>query len=286
MEYTIKIPENHPEKEELEKVTKALLDFLPLHSIYLSVDNNSFSPEIILTLIISDECEMDATDIRPFVCRLFKNYPQFKFTIFENRVAVEFWEEGSIYLMNHANGNKLAYTSDPDNETFRLKKNKNTKKLFRNAKKEYRLFGAYLSNCYTYSKWHRESGNYLQAAFHLHQALNYTFKRVEILLMGECLPSQSLEEHQLYLAEFYPEFGVFFDNQNEEEYTILKQLDYSFRIVRYNKEITLNINEEMFVAAITRTEQILKKVHEIFNYCTAVCKRKIKNIKAKNHSSS
>ena len=95
--------------------------------------------------------------------------------------------------------------------------------------------------------------------------------------MGECLPSQSLEEHQFYLEEFYPDFGVFFDNQNEEEYTILKQLDYSFRIVRYQKEITLNINEEMFVLAINKTEQILTKVHEIFKYCTAVCKRKIKN---------
>jgi len=50
MEYTITIPENHPEKQELEKVIKALLDFLPLHSIYLSLNDNSFSPNFIITL--------------------------------------------------------------------------------------------------------------------------------------------------------------------------------------------------------------------------------------------
>jgi len=98
MEYTITIPENHPERQELEKVIKALLDFLPLHSIYLSIDNNSFSPEIILTLIISDECEMDAMDVKPFVSRLFRNYPKFSYTLFQHWWAVDLWDAGSLFL--------------------------------------------------------------------------------------------------------------------------------------------------------------------------------------------
>jgi len=63
MEYTITIPENHPEKQELEKVIKALLDFLPLHSIYLSLNDNGFSPNTIITLRLSKELEIDAMDV-------------------------------------------------------------------------------------------------------------------------------------------------------------------------------------------------------------------------------
>ncbi|WP_116786992.1 hypothetical protein [Flavobacterium psychrotrophum] len=282
MEYTITIPENHPEKQELKKIIKALLDFLPLHSIYLSVDNNSFSPEIILTLIISDECEMDATDIRPFVSRLFKNYPQFKFTIFENRVAVEFWEEGSLYLMNHANGAKLAYTSDPTNQTFRLKKIKKAKKLLRNAEKEYLLLNAYADKSYIYSRWYSQVDNYLQAIFHLHQTLKYTFQKVELLIMGEHYPSQSLQEQQAYLHQFYPEFGDFFDKESEEESNLITMLDDSFRIIRYKNKCKEEFTKEILDLAITKKGQISIKAHEIFKECMARCKMNIKKLKVES----
>ena len=37
---TLKIPEGHPKKDELEKVAKTLLAFLPIHSLYISVEKD------------------------------------------------------------------------------------------------------------------------------------------------------------------------------------------------------------------------------------------------------
>jgi hypothetical protein len=285
MEYTIKIPEN-PEKQELEKVIKALLDFLPLHSIYLSLNDNSFSPNFIITLRLSKELEIDAMDVKPFVSRLFTNYPKFSYTLFEHWWAVDLWDAGSLFLMNHATGDKLAYSLNPPEKAFRLKNNKETRRRIRIAKKEYALLDGHSYNCSIYSKWLRQAGNYLLAAFHLHQAIKFTFQKVELILMGEYLASQGLEEHQLYLAEFYPEFGVFFDNKNKEEHNILKQLDNSHRNVLHNKKNKQDFTEEMIAIATTKSVQISTRAHAIFEESVTECKRKIKNIEAKNHNES
>jgi len=286
MEYTITIPENNPEKQELEKVIKALLDFLPMHSIYLSLNESSFSPNTIITLRLSKELEIDAMDVKPFVSRLFRNYPKFSYTLFEHWWAVDLWDAGSLFLMNNATGDKLAYSLDPSEKAFRLKNNKETRKRIRTAKNEYALLDGYAYNCSIYSKWLRQAGNYLLAAFHIHQAIKFSFQKAELILMGEYLASQGLEEHQLYLAEFYPEFGVFFDNQNNDEYAILKQLDDSYRIVLHNKKNKQDFTEEMIAIATTKSVQISTKAHAIFEGCVSECKMKMKNIKPKNHPSS
>lgn len=286
MEYTITIPENNPEKQELEKVIKALLDFLPMHSIYLSLNESSFSPNTIITLRLSKELEIDAMDVKPFVSRLFRNYPKFSYTLFEHWWAVDLWDAGSLFLMNNATGDKLAYSLDPSEKAFRLKNNKETRKRIRTAKNEYALLDGYAYNCSIYSKWLRQAGNYLLAAFHIHQAIKFSFQKAELILMGEYLASQGLEEHQLYLAEFYPEFGVFFDNQNNDEYAILKQLDDSYRIVLHNKKNKQDFTEEMIAIATTKSVQISTKAHAIFEGCVSECKMKMKNIEPKNHPSS
>jgi hypothetical protein len=285
MEYTIKIPKN-PEKPELEKVIKALLDFLPLNSIYLSLNYNSFSPNFIITLRLSKELEIDAMDVKPFVSRLFTNYPKFSYTLFEHWWAVDLWDAGSLFLMNHATGDKLAYSLDPPEKAFRLKNNKETRRRIRNAKIEYGLLDGHSYNCSIYSKWLRQAGNYLLAAFHLHQAIKFSYQKAELILMGEYLASQGLEEHQLYLAEFYPEFGVFFDNQNKDEYAILKQLDNSYRIVLHNKKNKQDFTEEMIALATTKSVQISTRAHAIFEGSVLECKRKMKNIEPKNYPSS
>jgi hypothetical protein len=188
--------------------------------------------------------------------------------------------------MNHANGNKLAYSLDPSEKAFRLKNDKKTRKRIRNAKIEYALLDGYAYNCSIYSKWLRQVGNYLLAAFHIHQAIKFSFQKAELILMGEYLASQGLEEHQLYLAEFYPEFGVFFDNQNKDEYAILKQLDNSYRIVLHNKKNKQDFTEKMIALAATKPVQISTKAHAIFEGSVSECKRKMKNIEPKNHPSS
>ena len=104
--------------------------------------------------------------------------------------------------------------------------------------------------------------------------------------MGEYLASQGLEEHQLYLAEFYPEFEVFFDNQNKDEYAILKQLDNSYRIVLHNKKNKQDFTEEMIALATTKSVQISTRAHAIFEGSVSECKRKMKNIEPKKHPPS
>jgi len=188
--------------------------------------------------------------------------------------------------MNHATGDKLAYSLDPSEKAFRLKNNKETRRRILNAKIEYGILDGHSYNCSIYSKWLRQSGNYLLAAFHLHQAIKFTFQKAELILMGEYLASQGLEEHQLYLAEFYPEFGVFFDNQNKDEYDILKKLDNSYRIVLHNKKNKQDFTEEMIALATAKSVQISTRAHAIFEGSVTECKKKIKNIEAKNNPTS
>jgi len=78
-------------------------------------------------------------------------------------------------------------------------------------------------------------------------------------------------------------FGIFFDNQNKDEYAILKQLDNSYRIVLHNRKNKQDFTEEMIALATTKSVQISTIALEIFEVSVSECKRKMKNIEPKNH---
>jgi len=273
MENNINIPETYPQKEALQKVSKTLLEFLPLHSIYFSVEDTEPDPRTIITLFLSKECAINSEDVEPFVERVFRPYPQFTFVLFEVWWAAELWEQGSSYFMLHATESELAYSSDPENIIFSFKQ-QNSKKLIRNAEKHYLEINSWANNSFTSVTWYERYGDYKQSAFHLHQALKHTFQLASWILSGEYTSSESLREQQLYIINAAPAFGKLFDTENAEEQEALQQLDNACISVRQNE--TYEFTGEAVLLSVEKAKQFSGEVAQLFKARIQKCKTKIK----------
>ncbi|KGO85991.1 hypothetical protein Q765_13080 [Flavobacterium rivuli WB 3.3-2 = DSM 21788] len=273
MEHNINIPVTHLEREALQKLVNILLEFLPLHSIFSSVERTDIGPKTIITILLSKECTIDSEDVEPLVKRAFKSHPQFTFALFELWWAKDLWKQGSPFFMLYATENELIYSSDSENLIFSMEHN-NSKKLIRNAKKQYLEINAWSHNSFTHITWYERYGDYKQAAFHLHQALKYTFQIASWILRGEYTSSESLEEQQLYIADVAPAFGKMFDPENSEEQAVLEQLDNSCNAVRRNE--TFVFTEDAVLLGNDKAKQFSNDVGKLFKTRIKECKKKIK----------
>jgi len=275
MEHNIKIPVTHPEWEALQKLVNILLEFLPLQSIYSSGEHTDIAPKTIITILLSKECTIDSENVEPLVKRAFTSYPQFTFALFELWWAKDMWKQGSPFFMLYATENELIYNSDNENLIFSMEHN-NPKKLIRNAKKQYLEINAWSHNSFTHITWYERYGDYKQAAFHLHQALKYTFQIASWILRGEYTSSESLKEQQLYIAEVAPAFGKMFDTENSEEQAVLEQLDNSCTAVRRNE--TFVFTEDAVLLGNDKAKQFSNDVAKLFKTRIKECKKKIKAV--------
>jgi hypothetical protein len=275
MEHNINIPVTHPEREALRKLVNTLLEFLPLHSIFSSVESTDIAPRTIITLFLSKDCTIDSEGRESLVKRAFKSYPQFTFALFALWWAKDMWKQGSPFFMLYATENELIYNSDQENLIFSFTY-KNPKKLIRNAKKQYLEINAWSHNSFTHITWYERYGDYKQAAFHLHQALKYTFQIASWILRGEYTSSESLKEQQLYIAEVAPAFGKMFDPENSKEQAVLEQLDNSCNAVRRNE--TFVFTEDAVLLGNDKAKQFSNDVAKLFKMRIKECKEKIKTV--------
>lgn len=276
MEYTIKTPENHPSADELKEVANKLLAFLPLHSIYFSVNNVDLNQRTIITLFLSKECQLDSDDVVPFIEKVFKSYPLFSFVFFEKWWATKLWKMGSPFLMLHATRNELAYAAVPENKIFRLDSPK-IKKLVRKFKQDYQLRNAkaesFIKNVTFYSRY----GNYKQAAFHLHQALQQKFETLSWLTKGDYQVSDKLIWLQSNMIDLLPAFGNLFDPKIAEEAAAIEELDNSYRAVLHNEKY--KFTKQAVELATIKLEWLSKECNSLFEQYMHECKARIKTAK-------
>ncbi|MCR5862695.1 hypothetical protein LRS05_11305 [Flavobacterium sp. J372] len=278
---TLKIPEGHPKKDELEKVAKTLLEFLPIHSLYISVENKDLGYEVVITILLSNGLEIDAPAIQPFVAKVFQPYPDFYFHLIEQEYALEYSEEGLPFYILHATRSELAYSSDTSNTIFDLK-DYSVKKLIRRAKEDYAYYRTSVENCLGLIILYRWNDNYPQIAFLLHQGLQMLYIYFSKLTNGDYETSGDLLRLQNSFQSVQPRLENLFDVENEEEAAAIKQLNNALRAVKYNEEY--EFTKEATELARIKTEKLLKEADTFFETYLKKCKKKIRAVRLQTNA--
>lgn len=267
------IPEGHPKKDELEKVAKTLLEFLPIHSLYISVENKDVGHEVVITILLSNGLEIDAPAIQPFVEKVFQSYPDFYFHLIEQEYALEYSEEGLPFYILHATRSELAYSSELSNTIFDLK-NYSVKKLIRRAREDYAYYRTSVENYLGLIMLYRLNNNYLQIAFLLHQGLQMLYIYFSKLTNGDYETSGDLLQMQNSFQSVQPRLENLFDVTNEEEAAAIEQLNNALRAVKYNEEY--QFTKEATELARIKTEKLLREADTFFETYLKKCRKKIK----------
>ena len=271
----LKIPEGHPKRDELEKVAKTLLEFLPIHSLYISVENKDLGYEVVITILLPNGLEIDAPAIKPFVAKVFQSYPDLYFHLIEQEYALEYSEEGQLFYILQATRSELAYSSDPSNTIFDLK-DYSAKKLIRRAREDYAYHRTSVENYLGLIMLYRLNDNYLQIAFLLHQGLQMLYIYFSKLINGDYETSGELLHLQNSFQSVQPRLENLFDVKNEEEAAAIEQLNNALRAIKYNEEY--EFTKEATELARIKTEKLLTEADTFFEKYIKKCRKKIEAV--------
>ena len=112
--------------------------------------------------------------------------------------------------------------------------------------------------------------NYPQAAFMLHQAIELSFRTVELISMGKEKICHKIVHHQHYIQDVIPELGELFKEENMHEKHLLNRLDTAYRDVRY--AIDYNISLSAIENLQHKLDSLLETAEEEFLKRYAHCK--------------
>ena len=114
MDYQIKIPENHPLREQLEMVLQGLLTFIDAGSMYVS--DMPYQPTIV-TMILKKNGGQSGIMLERLSEKLAKDNPTIIFRFFDETQATRGFKAGSPFLITHCSLGELVYY-EPGSKVF------------------------------------------------------------------------------------------------------------------------------------------------------------------------
>lgn len=114
MEYQVKIPDNHPLREQLEKVLNGLLAFINAGSVYVSCQTGQST---IVTTILKKDSGQHGVMLERHSEKLEKDNPNIIFRFFDETTATRGFKEGSPFLIGHCSLRELVYY-EPGSKVF------------------------------------------------------------------------------------------------------------------------------------------------------------------------
>ena len=120
MDYQVKTPHDHPDKERLEKVVNHLLNFIDAEAVYISYKTIHDKPVTIITTVISDDSDLDSETLGYTKIEELNTDYIFKFC--ESSWVRYAFKKGRPYFIFHCSTQELAYLAD-DGRIFQPSRN-------------------------------------------------------------------------------------------------------------------------------------------------------------------
>ena len=263
------IQKNHPEQESLEKVIELVLGFIEADSIYFSSQVEDGLNDGILLVIIGENSPHYWDDVYEYSWKIFHNYPQFSFRIFDSSWVKEEIENGNLFYVMHCNSDTLVYSSTESSDTLYPESIK-LKRFLKNARSRYRIEDECAFTISLNVKYYKKGKNYLQAAYTLHQSIRCLFISASWFLTGEWLVLKSLAKQQEHISKFSQTLGRLFNMEDEKECLLMEQLDNACAAVQGNQSIP-EIDLAIIEAVEAKLDPMRKEVLRLFEMCTSRC---------------
>lgn len=216
---------------EIEEIVLLLTAEYCIERIYINTYGRLKFPYE-LVILISENDIGKLNDLVPKIENTLLNYQKYKALCFLTHHAMHKIVNGSLFLFTSCQAKKLIYKKKksklvliPDNFDF-----EQCKKLMISFKdREQIKINEFIETYYHLI----EKTNYSLAAFMLHQAFEFTYRYLEIVILAKERITHSIRYHHRHLkriSEFYT--GVFTEN-SKNDMALLKVLENMYRGTRY-----------------------------------------------------
>ncbi len=263
------ISKDHPQQAELEKVMELILAFSAANSVYFSPHLEEGLNAGIIMVIISDDSPHAWYDLNDNYWKVFEDFPQFSFRIFDADWVKNEVKEGNAFFAMHCNRNNLVY-STPESNEFDYTETLKRKRFLKKAKYRYNSeeHAAFILGVNV--KFYVRRKDYLQAAYILHQNIRWLLVEASRFLTGEWLIAYELEIQQKHVGRYAKALAKSFDTENAAEMKLLHVLNAACGTVQ-NGHDAPEITLELIEAAIAKKEWIRIEVDRLYKECICRC---------------
>src|SRR5690606_21223526 len=202
-------------------------------------------------------------DLVPKIVNTIKEYPQYKVICYVAFQAKDKIREGNLFLFTSCQPQKLIYTKEnsefvPIPENFDFTKCRGLAIDFKN--REQQKIDEFKEGYYHFN----EKGKYSLASFMLHQAIELTYRYLELLLIAKERVTHSIRCHHLYMKEISSIYANVFDEDDHDDIVLLQVLEDIYRSTRY--EDHFEIAPEMLKRLEAKMEALHLNAEQIFSH--------------------
>ncbi len=212
---------------------KQLTQFTELSAIY-SVPSLAANVKPLLLLLSR---EPRTGQVLSALKECIQQQPDYRWRMYEETYAIHQFKKGNVCFIQALQEAYVTYRA-PKTTPPKL----NVEEAFEKAAdffyKEHQKALDFQEGAHFYST----KENYPQAAFMLHQAIELSFRTVELISMGKEKICHKIVHHQQYIQDVVPELGELFKEENMHEKQLLNRLDTAYRDVRYAVDYSISLS--------------------------------------------
>ena len=224
--------------ENLENIISTITSAYAIEQIYLnSYDRDSLPYELII--LVSNKYVKTLCDLVPKIMNSIRAYPEYKVMCYVAFQAKDKIREGNLFLYTSCQPHKLVYSKE-DSDFVPVPKNfdfARCMELARDLKnREQHKIDEFKAGYYHF----KEKGQYTLASFLLHQAMELTYRYLELLVVAKERITHSIRCHHLFMEEISSLYAPIFDEDNPDDILLLERLDDIYRSTRYKNHFEID----------------------------------------------
>lgn len=259
------------EQNVISSIVNLLIPKYNIEQIYLNMYDRDILPYELI-ILVSNKYVNNLGGLVPKIVNTIREYPQYKIMCHVAFQAKDKIREGNLFLFTSCQPQKLIYTKEesefvPIPKNFDFTKCKGLAIALKNREQE--KIDEFKEGYYHFSV----RGKYSLASFMLHQAIELTYRYLELLLVAKERITHSIRCHHLYLKEISSIYAGVFDEDDHNDIVLLQVLEDIYRSTRYedNFEIDLDTLKRLEV----KMEALHANAEQIFEGIIALFERKV-----------
>lgn len=247
-------------EENLENIVSQITSKYNIEQIYLNTYNRDNLPYELI-ILVSNKYVKTLGDLVPKIVNTIKEHPQYNVICYVAFQAKDKIRDGNLFLFTSCQPQKLIYTKENSEfvaipENFDFTKCKGLAIDLKN--REQQKIDEFKEGYYHFS----EKGKYSLASFMLHQAIELTYRYLELLLIAKERITHSIRCHHLYMKEISSIYANVFDEDDHDDIVLLQVLEDIYRSTRY--EDHFEIAPKMLKRLEAKMEALQKNGAQIF----------------------
>ncbi|NUY79662.1 hypothetical protein HUK80_02045 [Flavobacterium sp. MAH-1] len=272
------VTKDHPQQAALEKAVELILAFSDANTVYFSPHLEEGLNAGIVIVIISKDSPHGWDELTDNYWKVFEAFPQFSFRIFDRYWVKQELKDGNPFFAMHCNKNSLVYSTAKSDEFLFVERLK-PKRFLKKAKYRFRIDDESAFTLSVNVRFYIRRGNYVQAAYTLHQSIRWLYVAASWFLTGEWLVEHDLEIQQKHVGRFSKVLANAFDAENEAEARLSDILNATCRAIHDGgavPEVTLG----MVKAIQAKMEGMRSEVKRLFEECVHRCRYEFSRTKS------